>query len=77
MSTGAVLGLAAIVVLFVGAVALVIGSVVSLYRRGRRLVHELDGLQRDVEQALGSAQSGLGNGPGGSRLQRHGDGSPG
>lgn len=71
MSTGAVVWLLVIGVLFVGAVALVIGSVVSLFRRGRTLAHELGGLQEDVDQALGSARPGLGSPP-----DRHGNGSP-
>lgn len=56
MSTGALVWLLVIGVLFVGAVALVIGSVVSLYRRGRRLARELHGLQQEVDEALGSAR---------------------
>jgi hypothetical protein len=73
MSTGAMLWLLVLGVLLVGAVSLVVGSVVSLYRRSRRLAGELHGLRQDVDRALGSARPGLGNGSG----LGHDDGLPG
>jgi hypothetical protein len=45
-------------VLFVGALALVVGSVRSVYRGGRELAGELSRLSEDVEHSTGSARSG-------------------
>lgn len=60
-------------VLFIVAVALVIGSVVSLYRRGRTLARELGALHQDMDQTLGSARPGAAANPRGG----HGDELPG
>ena len=58
MSAAAIWAFVGLGVLFVGALALVVGSVRSVYRRGRELAGELSRLSEDVEHATGSARSG-------------------
>ncbi|HEX6233103.1 MAG TPA: hypothetical protein VFZ63_08255 [Jiangellaceae bacterium] len=54
MSTAAIVLWVLAALLFIGAVALVVQSVVTLWRKLARLGHEVGGLSSDVEQAVGS-----------------------
>ncbi|HSI92887.1 MAG TPA: hypothetical protein VK925_05270 [Jiangellaceae bacterium] len=54
MSTAAFVLWVLAALLFIGAVALVVQSVVTLWRKLARLGHEVGGLSSDVEQVVGS-----------------------